>query len=102
MPLPLPPAGLTADSDLLPRLLWRRAPPSADVVRAAAGAAAARAEQAAQRPLHEALLEQVDGDGTPSGDGGPWSHSFASDTAPSDGGGAVDFHPSLVLSGTCL
>ena len=48
------------------------------------------------------ILEQVDGDGAPLGDGGPWSNSFASDTAPSDGRGAVDFHPSLVLSGACL
>lgn len=80
VPLPLPPAGLTPDSDLLPRLLWRRAPPSADVVRAAAGAASARVDQAAQMPLHEALLDDVEslahGDAaTGSGDAPVYLHS---------------------------
>jgi hypothetical protein len=51
--LPLPPEGLTPDSDLLPRLLWRRAPPSADAIRAAGG----RTPNPIAAPMHPAFLQ---------------------------------------------
>ena len=51
VPLPLPPPGLTPDSDLLPRILWLRAP----IPMAGAGA----------MPLHEGLLEPRDSDDGP-------------------------------------
>lgn len=52
VPLPLPPAGLTPDSDLLPRLVWLRA----NAGRAFSGAAAL------PRPLHDGLIEDDEDD----------------------------------------
>lgn len=46
VPLPLPPQGLTPDSDLLPRLLWLRAPQPRTAMHGIGAI-----------PLHEALLE---------------------------------------------
>ena len=68
IPLPLPPPGLTADSDLLPRLLWRRAVQPAGA--------------APPMPLHSALLEQSEGAA---------AEGSASHREPSP------LHPSLVL-----
>ena len=75
VPLPLPPAGLTPDSDLLPRLVWLRA----SAGRAVSGAAAL------PRPLHDGLVE--------------WSEDEEDDAARlakrSRGGEPSALHPAL-------